>query len=53
MSTKKDKFSAQDKNFMKLALNLANARRGLTGNNPSVGCVIVKNDRIISIGQTG
>ena len=53
MSTKKDKFSAQDKNFMKLALNLANARRGLTGNNPSVGCVIVKNNRIISIGQTG
>ena len=53
MSTKKDKFSAQDKSFMKLALNLANARRGLTGKNPSVGCVIVKNDRIISIGQTG
>ena len=53
MSTKKDKFSAQDKDFMKLALNLANARRGLTGNNPSVGCVIVKNNRIISIGQTG
>ena len=53
MSTKKDKFSAQDKNFMKLALNLANARRGLTGNNPSVGCVIVKNNKIISIGQTG
>ena len=53
MSTKKDKFSDQDKNFMKLALNLANARRGLTGNNPSVGCVIVKNNRIISIGQTG
>ena len=53
MSTKKDKFSRQDKNFMTLALNLANARRGLTGNNPSVGCVIVKKNRIISIGQTG
>ena len=38
---------------MKLALNLANARRGLTGDNPSVGCVIVKNNKIISIGQTG
>ena len=50
---KKDKFSSQDKNFMKLALNLANARRGLTGNNPSVGCVIVKNNKIISVGQTG
>ena len=38
---------------MKLAINLARARKGLTGNNPSVGCVIVKNDKIISIGQTG
>ncbi len=38
---------------MKLAINLARARKGLTGGNPSVGCLIVKNDRIISIGQTG
>ena len=38
---------------MKLALSLARARKGLTGENPSVGCLIVKNDRIISIGQTG
>ena len=37
---------------MKLALSLASARQGLTGVNPSVGCVIVKNDKIISIGQT-
>ncbi len=53
MSTKKDKFSLKDKNYMRLALNLASARKGLTGQNPSVGCLIVKNDRIISIGQTG
>ena len=38
---------------MRLALTLASARHGLTGENPSVGCVIVKNDEIISIGQTG
>ena len=38
---------------MELALSLARARVGLTGDNPSVGCVIVKNDKIISIGQTG
>ncbi len=38
---------------MKLAISLANARKGLTGKNPSVGCLIIKNDRIISIGQTG
>ena len=53
MSTKKDKFSKKDKTFMELALNLAKARHGLTGANPSVGCVIVKNNEILSIGQTG
>ena len=53
MSTKKDKFTQKDKNYMRLALNLASSRKGLTGDNPSVGCLIVKNDKIISIGQTG
>ena len=53
MSTKKDKFSKKDKKYMSLALSLASARHGLTGPNPSVGCVIVKNNEIISIGQTG
>ena len=53
MSTKKDKFSSKDKEYMKLAINLASSRKGLTGDNPSVGCLIVKNDKIISIGQTG
>ena len=53
MSTRKDKFSKKDILYMNLALKLASARHGLTGTNPSVGCVIVKNDKIISIGQTG
>jgi len=52
MSTKKDKFSIKDKFYMEIALKLANSRQGLTGSNPAVGCVIVKNDKIISIGQT-
>ena len=52
MSTKKDKFSIKDKFFMDLALDLARSREGLTGTNPSVGCVIVKQDKIISVGQT-
>ena len=52
MSTKKDKFTSKDKLYMKIALDLAKSRHGLTGSNPSVGCVIVKNDKIISIGQT-
>ena len=38
---------------MRLAFSLAYNRVGLTGTNPSVGCVIVKNDKIISVGQTG
>ena len=38
---------------MQHALYLANQRIGLTGENPSVGCVIVKNKEIISTGQTG
>ena len=52
MSTKKVKFTSKDKFYMEIALNLARSRHGLTGSNPSVGCVIVKNDKIISIGQT-
>ena len=53
MSTRKNKFSLKDQKYMSLALSLASARQGLTGVNPSVGCVIVKDDEIISIGQTG
>jgi diaminohydroxyphosphoribosylaminopyrimidine deaminase/5-amino-6-(5-phosphoribosylamino)uracil reductase len=53
MSTRKDKFSKKDKSYMSLALTLAISRYGHTGENPSVGCVIVKNNEIISIGQTG
>tara|TARA_B100001057_G_scaffold461442_1_gene513431 strand:- start:610 stop:1716 length:1107 start_codon:yes stop_codon:yes gene_type:complete len=52
MSTKKDKFSSKDKTYMEIALKLAKSRYGHTGSNPSVGCVIVKKDEIISIGQT-
>ena len=52
MSTKKDKFSIKEKFYMDLALDLARSREGLTGINPSVGCVIVKNDELISVGQT-
>ena len=38
---------------MQLAISLARVRRGLTGENPSVVCLIIKDDKIISIGQTG
>ena len=51
MSTKKDKFTSKDRYFMKIAINLAANRSGYTGSNPSVGCVIVKNDKIIAEGS--
>tara|TARA_Y100000590_G_scaffold406572_1_gene495992 strand:- start:30 stop:1130 length:1101 start_codon:yes stop_codon:yes gene_type:complete len=53
MSSRKDRFNRKDTFYMSLALNLARQRKGLTGSNPSVGCVIVKNDKVISYGQTG
>ena len=53
MSSKKDKSNNLDKYFMGIAMNLAKERIGLTGLNPSVGCVIVKNNKILSFGQTG
>ena len=49
MSTKKHKFTLKDKSYMEIALDLARSRHGLTGSNPSVGCVIVKNDKIMSL----
>mgnify|MGYP003330955250 CR=1 FL=1 len=45
--------SKTNKEYMKIAISLAKDRIGLTGENPSVGCVIVKNNKIISTGQTG
>ena len=38
--------------YSKLALYLAEKNLGKTSNNPSVGCVIVKNDSVISSGVT-
>ncbi len=44
--------SKDDKKFLKLALNLARRNVGLTGKNPSVGCVITSKDTIIGRGNT-
>ena len=52
MSSKKDNFNSLDKHYMKLAINLAKNQKGLTGINPPVGCVIVKNKKIVSHGVT-
>ena len=52
MSSKKDKSQLSDINFLKLALSLAKKNEGLTGENPSVGCVIVSDNKIVSTGVT-
>ena len=52
MSLKKDRFNSFDKKYMRFAINLAKNQNGLTGTNPSVGCVIVKNKKIVSYGAT-
>ncbi len=46
MSIKKDKY------FISLANNLAKTSLGYTGPNPSVGAIVVKKNKIISIGST-
>lgn len=45
-------FSGEDHFFMARALELASEMVGLTAPNPSVGCVLVKNGKIISEGVT-
>ena len=47
------KHNQKDNYYMKLAFKLAEDNYGLTGENPSVGCVIVKNNEVISTGKTG
>lgn len=45
-------WSDQDIDFMGKALSLAATHKGLTGENPSVGCVLVKHGRVIGQGVT-
>ena len=41
-----------DHHFMRHAINLARTGQGLTGVNPSVGCVLVKDGRVIAAART-
>ncbi len=40
------------KNYLELAFQLAETNLGKTGLNPSVGCVVVKNNTVLSSGVT-
>ena len=42
--------SAKDRQFMSQALELAARARGCTSPNPMVGCVIVRDDRVVGLG---
>lgn len=42
-----------DEHYMARAIELARARVGLTGDNPAVGCVIVRDGGIVGEGVTG
>ncbi len=46
------RISKTDKKFLRIALNLARRNVGLTGKNPSVGCVITHGDTILGRGNT-
>ena len=41
-----------DKKFMQIAFDKAYENLGSTSENPSVGCVVVKNNSVISSGKT-
>ncbi|MCM1564532.1 MAG: bifunctional diaminohydroxyphosphoribosylaminopyrimidine deaminase/5-amino-6-(5-phosphoribosylamino)uracil reductase RibD [Dehalobacter sp.] len=45
-----DRFTAEDKNYMERALNLAVLAAGRTSPNPLVGCVIVRDGQIVGEG---
>ena len=53
MSSKRNSSPDNHIYYMDQALSLAKINQGLTGENPSVGCVLVKKDHIISSGVTG
>ena len=52
MSTAKNNINRKHKYFMKLAYNQAGKVLGKTGENPAVGCLIVKNNVLISLAHT-
>ena len=52
MSLKKDNYKSLEKKIMNFAINLAENNKYLTGTNPSVGCVIVKKNKIFSFATT-
>lgn len=45
-------WAPSDIKYMRRALDLARARQGLTGSNPAVGCVLVKNGNVIGEAAT-
>ena len=53
MERQKNNSKSRHSYFLSLAFEQAKINLGSTSKNPSVGCVIVKNNEIISTGKTG
>ena len=49
MTSRKNKSINKHKYFMQIAFNQARKALGRTGENPAVGCVVVKNNSLLSI----
>ena len=49
---RKNKVSNSNNHYINLAFKLAMINLGSTKKNPSVGCIVVKNDSVISSGYT-
>ena len=52
MAKKNNKSNHRDIKYIKLAYEQAQINLGSTSSNPSVGCIVVKNDSVISSGCT-
>ena len=52
MTSRKNKSINIHKYFMQIAFNQARKALGRTGENPAVGCVVVKNNSLLSIAHT-
>ena len=52
MANKNNNLNYKDINYVKLAFEQASINLGSTSGNPSVGCVVVKNNSVISSGHT-
>lgn len=52
MTLSQHKLSQYDQKYMRMALMLARRHRGMTAENPSVGCVIINGHKVVGVSST-